>query len=136
MKGVQRTSADNNSLPPDWGTNNEHSTEEVVPPDSRCPICLDRFNDVSYADGCKHILLLCIETWIQENGSCSLCRQPYRIQKNRNNDQKIILLEVGGGPAIHLAVLEEGHARNVTSWTNESSRALNVVPLAYSELCL
>ncbi|OCT76481.1 hypothetical protein XELAEV_18031683mg [Xenopus laevis] len=167
MEGVQRYSTDYDNCIPERGTNNEHSTEEIVPPDYRCPVCLNRFNDVAYLDVCKHkFCFLCIETWIQENGSCPLCRQPVgRIEvcepdgRNEeeetpnpsqiivqehlrngyevlllaedqnlavggtlNNDQEVPLHEVGDGPAINLAVVEEGLARNFTSETNESHR--------------
>uniref|UniRef100_A0A803JC67 RING-type E3 ubiquitin transferase n=1 Tax=Xenopus tropicalis TaxID=8364 RepID=A0A803JC67_XENTR len=47
--------------------------------DSECPICLETFDDVSYIEPCKHkFCFLCIETWIQVNGSCPMCRQHIR----------------------------------------------------------
>uniref|UniRef100_A0A1B8XSJ5 RING-type E3 ubiquitin transferase n=1 Tax=Xenopus tropicalis TaxID=8364 RepID=A0A1B8XSJ5_XENTR len=113
MEEEHRTSIENNSVPPECGTNDEHLLEEAL--DSECPICLGTFDDVSYIEPCKHrFCFLCIETWIQVNGSCPMCRQHIRnvimcepdgrngnvpLTVNMANDE-VPLPDVAGNPAV------------------------------------
>ncbi|XP_066536179.1 topoisomerase I binding, arginine/serine-rich a [Hoplias malabaricus] len=47
-------------------------------PDSKCPICLDRFKNVSYADKCLHrFCFRCILEWSKNKAECPLCKQPF-----------------------------------------------------------
>ncbi|XP_053478191.1 topoisomerase I binding, arginine/serine-rich a [Ictalurus furcatus] len=47
-------------------------------PDSKCPICLDRFRNVSYADRCFHrFCFRCILEWGKNKAECPLCKQPF-----------------------------------------------------------
>ncbi|XP_058239767.1 topoisomerase I binding, arginine/serine-rich a isoform X2 [Hemibagrus wyckioides] len=47
-------------------------------PDSKCPICLDRFRNVSYADKCFHrFCFRCILEWGKNKAECPLCKQPF-----------------------------------------------------------
>lgn len=47
-------------------------------PDSKCPICLDRFNNMSYLDLCLHkFCFRCIHEWSKNKAECPLCKQPF-----------------------------------------------------------
>ncbi|XP_035989290.1 E3 ubiquitin-protein ligase Topors isoform X2 [Fundulus heteroclitus] len=47
-------------------------------PDSKCPICLDRFNNLAYLDHCLHRFCFpCIQEWSHNKAECPLCKQPF-----------------------------------------------------------
>uniref|UniRef100_A0A8D0CUK3 E3 ubiquitin-protein ligase Topors n=1 Tax=Sander lucioperca TaxID=283035 RepID=A0A8D0CUK3_SANLU len=47
-------------------------------PDSKCPICLDRFNNLAYLDRCLHRFCFpCIQEWSHNKAECPLCKQPF-----------------------------------------------------------
>ncbi|KAJ8403692.1 hypothetical protein AAFF_G00350180 [Aldrovandia affinis] len=47
-------------------------------PDSKCPICLDRFNNMAYLDRCLHkFCFRCIHEWSKNKAECPLCKQPF-----------------------------------------------------------
>lgn len=47
-------------------------------PDSKCPICLDRFDNVSHLDRCLHrFCFCCIQEWAKNKAECPLCKQPF-----------------------------------------------------------
>ncbi|XP_029471444.1 E3 ubiquitin-protein ligase Topors [Rhinatrema bivittatum] len=47
-------------------------------PDSKCPICLDRFDNMSYLDRCLHrFCFRCIQEWSKNKAECPLCKQPF-----------------------------------------------------------
>ncbi|KAM3864814.1 topoisomerase I binding, arginine/serine-rich a [Diretmus argenteus] len=49
-----------------------------VSPDSKCPICLDLFNNMSYLDICLHkFCFRCIHEWSKNKAECPLCKQPF-----------------------------------------------------------
>lgn len=49
-----------------------------VSPDSKCPICLDVFNNISYLDLCLHkFCFRCIHEWSKNKAECPLCKQPF-----------------------------------------------------------
>lgn len=51
---------------------------EDVSPDSKCPICLDLFNNISYLDLCLHkFCFRCIHEWSKNKAECPLCKQPF-----------------------------------------------------------
>lgn len=51
---------------------------EDVSPDSKCPICLDIFNNISYLDLCLHkFCFRCIHEWSKNKAECPLCKQPF-----------------------------------------------------------
>uniref|UniRef100_A0A3B5M4K7 E3 ubiquitin-protein ligase Topors n=1 Tax=Xiphophorus couchianus TaxID=32473 RepID=A0A3B5M4K7_9TELE len=50
-----------------------------VSPDSKCPICLDVFHNMSYLDRCLHkFCFRCILEWSKNKPECPLCKQPFR----------------------------------------------------------
>nr|XP_057934343.1 topoisomerase I binding, arginine/serine-rich a [Doryrhamphus excisus] len=50
-----------------------------VSPDSKCPICLDIFNNISYLDICLHkFCFRCIHEWSKNKAECPLCKQPFK----------------------------------------------------------
>ncbi|XP_061664685.1 E3 ubiquitin-protein ligase Topors-like [Syngnathoides biaculeatus] len=51
---------------------------EEASPDSKCPICLDRFNNMAYLDHCLHRFCFpCIQEWSHNKAECPLCKQPF-----------------------------------------------------------
>uniref|UniRef100_A0A8C2Q2A4 E3 ubiquitin-protein ligase Topors n=1 Tax=Cyprinus carpio TaxID=7962 RepID=A0A8C2Q2A4_CYPCA len=47
-------------------------------PDSKCPICLDGFNNVASLDRCLHRFCFhCIYEWSKNKAECPLCKQPF-----------------------------------------------------------
>ncbi|XP_072259340.1 E3 ubiquitin-protein ligase Topors-like [Pyxicephalus adspersus] len=49
-----------------------------VSPDSKCPICLDRFDNTSHLDPCLHrFCFQCIKEWANNKVECPLCKQPF-----------------------------------------------------------
>ncbi|XP_074485369.1 topoisomerase I binding, arginine/serine-rich a [Sebastes fasciatus] len=49
-----------------------------VSPDSKCPICLDMFNNISCLDICLHkFCFRCIHEWSKNKAECPLCKQPF-----------------------------------------------------------
>ncbi|XP_072315167.1 uncharacterized protein [Eucyclogobius newberryi] len=51
---------------------------EEASPDSKCPICLDRFNNLAYLDRCLHrFCFMCIQEWSHNKAECPLCKQPF-----------------------------------------------------------
>ncbi|XP_034044365.1 topoisomerase I binding, arginine/serine-rich a [Thalassophryne amazonica] len=57
-------------------TSEKMSTE--LSPDSKCPICLDKFNNIAYSDTCLHkFCFRCIREWSKNKAECPLCKQPF-----------------------------------------------------------
>ncbi|XP_010724457.1 E3 ubiquitin-protein ligase Topors-like [Meleagris gallopavo] len=49
-----------------------------APTDSRCPMCLDRFESIVYLDPCWHkFCFRCIREWSKFKADCPLCQQPF-----------------------------------------------------------
>ncbi|XP_037394835.1 topoisomerase I binding, arginine/serine-rich a isoform X2 [Pygocentrus nattereri] len=47
-------------------------------PDSKCPICLDQFKNISCVDKCLHrFCFRCIHEWSKNKAECPLCKQPF-----------------------------------------------------------
>ncbi|XP_056315279.1 topoisomerase I binding, arginine/serine-rich a [Danio aesculapii] len=47
-------------------------------PESKCPICLDHFKNISYLDVCLHkFCFCCIHEWSKNKAECPLCKQPF-----------------------------------------------------------
>ncbi|XP_006009600.1 E3 ubiquitin-protein ligase Topors isoform X2 [Latimeria chalumnae] len=47
-------------------------------PDSKCPICLDRYDNLSFLDRCLHrFCFRCIQEWSKNKAECPLCKQPF-----------------------------------------------------------
>ncbi|KAM4808566.1 E3 ubiquitin-protein ligase Topors [Rhinophrynus dorsalis] len=68
------------SFSPKAGTSKlqSHSTAGDASPDSKCPICLDRFDNVSHLDRCLHrFCFRCIQEWAKNKAECPLCKQPF-----------------------------------------------------------
>ncbi|XP_047434976.1 topoisomerase I binding, arginine/serine-rich a [Mugil cephalus] len=69
-----------------------------VSPDSKCPICLDMFNNISYLDRCLHkFCFRCIHEWSKNKAECPLCKQPfnsiYHTIKSEQDFKKYDLLQ-------------------------------------------
>ncbi|XP_053321811.1 E3 ubiquitin-protein ligase Topors [Spea bombifrons] len=55
-----------------------HGAPADASPDSKCPICLDRFDNVSHLDRCLHrFCFRCIQEWAKNKTECPLCKQPF-----------------------------------------------------------
>ncbi|XP_066469373.1 E3 ubiquitin-protein ligase Topors [Tiliqua scincoides] len=59
--------------------NRSHQTLPVdASPDSKCPICLDRFENVASLDRCGHrFCFRCVQEWSKNKAECPLCKQPF-----------------------------------------------------------
>lgn len=71
-------------------------------PDSKCPICLDVFNNISYLDICLHkFCFRCIHEWSKNKAECPLCKQPfnsiYHSIKSEHDYKKYDLQPVDNG---------------------------------------
>lgn len=58
-------------------------------PDSKCPICLDSFENVAYLNRCYHrFCFRCVQEWSKNKAECPLCKQPFRsiIHSMRSDD--------------------------------------------------
>ncbi|XP_075681771.1 E3 ubiquitin-protein ligase Topors [Rhinoderma darwinii] len=67
-------------ISPKAGTSKLQSqgTPTDASPDSKCPICLDRFDNVSHLDRCLHrFCFRCIQEWAKNKAECPLCKQPF-----------------------------------------------------------
>ncbi|XP_068164902.1 E3 ubiquitin-protein ligase Topors-like isoform X2 [Antennarius striatus] len=66
------------SSPPSSSTSARAAVAEEASPDSKCPICLDRFNNLAYLDRCLHRFCFpCIQEWSHSKAECPLCKQPF-----------------------------------------------------------
>ncbi|KAK5865572.1 hypothetical protein PBY51_019835 [Eleginops maclovinus] len=73
-----------------------------VSPDSKCPICLDIFNNISYLDICLHkFCFRCIHEWSKNKAECPLCKQSfnsiYHSIKSEQDFKKYDLQPVDNG---------------------------------------
>lgn len=59
-----------------------------VSPESKCPICLDIFDNLSCLDHCLHMFCFCcIREWSKNKAECPLCKQPFNsIYHSINSD--------------------------------------------------
>ncbi|XP_048360139.1 E3 ubiquitin-protein ligase Topors [Sphaerodactylus townsendi] len=58
-------------------------------PDSKCPICLDSFENVAFLNRCYHrFCFRCVQEWSKNKAECPLCKQPFRsiIHSMRSDD--------------------------------------------------
>ncbi|XP_013812999.2 E3 ubiquitin-protein ligase Topors isoform X3 [Apteryx mantelli] len=64
---------------PKASTSKLHQTVPTdASPDSKCPICLDRFDNVAYLDRCLHkFCFRCVQEWSKNKAECPLCKQPF-----------------------------------------------------------
>uniref|UniRef100_A0A8C5PDN9 E3 ubiquitin-protein ligase Topors n=1 Tax=Leptobrachium leishanense TaxID=445787 RepID=A0A8C5PDN9_9ANUR len=63
---------------PKPGTSRSQGAAADASPDSKCPICLDRFDNVSHLDRCLHrFCFCCIKEWAKNKAECPLCKQPF-----------------------------------------------------------
>lgn len=47
-------------------------------PDSKCPICLDRFDNIAYLDNCWHrFCFRCVQDRSKTKAECPLCKLPF-----------------------------------------------------------
>ncbi|XP_058265992.1 E3 ubiquitin-protein ligase Topors-like [Hemibagrus wyckioides] len=67
-------------------------------PDSKCPICLDRFVNVASVERCLHrFCFRCIREWAKNKAECPLCKQPFRSifhsVRAENDFKEFVVLE-------------------------------------------
>ncbi|XP_061487953.1 E3 ubiquitin-protein ligase Topors-like isoform X2 [Rhineura floridana] len=72
------------------GTNKLHQTMPVdASPDSKCPICLDKFENMAHLDHCWHkFCFRCVQEWSKNKAECPLCKQPFHsiVHSRRSED--------------------------------------------------
>nr|XP_056704939.1 E3 ubiquitin-protein ligase Topors [Euleptes europaea] len=75
---------------PKSGTNRLHQAMATdASPDSKCPICLDNFENVAYLNRCYHrFCFRCVQEWSKNKAECPLCKQPFHsiIHSMRSDD--------------------------------------------------
>uniref|UniRef100_A0A672MRN8 E3 ubiquitin-protein ligase Topors n=1 Tax=Sinocyclocheilus grahami TaxID=75366 RepID=A0A672MRN8_SINGR len=72
-------------------------------PDSKCPICLDGFNNMASLDRCLHqFCFRCIHEWSRNKAECPLCKQPFHSifhsVKGENDFKEFVLRDFGVFP--------------------------------------
>ncbi|XP_030582773.1 topoisomerase I binding, arginine/serine-rich a [Archocentrus centrarchus] len=77
-------------------------TSAEVSPDSKCPICLDTFSNISCLDRCLHrFCFRCILEWSKNKAECPLCKQQfnsiYHSIKSEQDFKKYDLQPVDNG---------------------------------------
>ncbi|XP_015265279.1 PREDICTED: E3 ubiquitin-protein ligase Topors-like isoform X2 [Gekko japonicus] len=75
---------------PNSGTNRPRQAMATdTSPDSKCPICLDGFENVAYLNCCYHSFCFrCVQEWSKNKAECPLCKQPFHsiIHSMRSDD--------------------------------------------------
>ncbi|XP_067886726.1 topoisomerase I binding, arginine/serine-rich a isoform X2 [Heterodontus francisci] len=79
-----------------------HGVRAEASPDAKCPICLDRFNNMSYIDRCFHkFCFRCIQEWSRNKAECPLCKQPFssifHSVRTENDFQEYVLKATENG---------------------------------------
>lgn len=79
-----------------------HGVRADVSPDAKCPICLDRFDNMSYIDRCFHkFCFRCIQEWSRNKAECPLCKQPFssifHSVRTENDFQEYVLKATENG---------------------------------------
>ncbi|XP_048382365.1 E3 ubiquitin-protein ligase Topors-like [Stegostoma tigrinum] len=79
-----------------------HGVQADVSPDAKCPICLDRFDNMSYIDRCFHkFCFRCIQEWSRNKAECPLCKQPFNSifhsVRTENDFQEYVLKATENG---------------------------------------
>lgn len=66
-------------LSPKSDANKLHQTTPTdASPDSKCPICLDKFENLAYLVSCWHrFCFRCVQEWSKNKAECPLCKQPF-----------------------------------------------------------
>ncbi|XP_041121096.1 E3 ubiquitin-protein ligase Topors-like, partial [Polyodon spathula] len=90
------------SIPKGGSSKFSQTVSAEASPDSKCPICLDRFNNVAYLDRCLHkFCYRCIHEWWKNKAECPLCRQPfdsvYRTTEAENDFKELVLRPTENG---------------------------------------
>ncbi|XP_059830788.1 E3 ubiquitin-protein ligase Topors-like isoform X2 [Hypanus sabinus] len=80
----------------------QHGMRGDVSPDAKCPICLDRFDNMSYIDRCFHkFCFRCIQEWSRNKAECPLCKQPFNSifhsVRTENDFQEYVLKATENG---------------------------------------
>ncbi|XP_043099317.1 topoisomerase I binding, arginine/serine-rich a [Puntigrus tetrazona] len=79
-----------------------NTVSEGASPESKCPICLDHFKNISYLDVCLHkFCFCCIREWAKNKAECPLCKQPfnsiYHTIKSEDNYKRFDLRPTENG---------------------------------------
>lgn len=79
-----------------------NTISKAASPESKCPICLDHFKNISYLDVCLHkFCFCCIHEWSKNKAECPLCKQPfnsiYHTIKSEDNYKRFDLRPTENG---------------------------------------
>ncbi|XP_016405097.1 E3 ubiquitin-protein ligase Topors-like [Sinocyclocheilus rhinocerous] len=103
-------------------------------PDSKCPICLDGFNNVASLDRCLHqFCFRCIQEWSKNKAECPLCKQPFHSifhsVKGENDFKEFVLRPPENGAPANADPYERVlRPRVLRSRERRSHRAQNPAP--------
>ncbi|XP_077981056.1 uncharacterized protein LOC144436206 [Glandiceps talaboti] len=74
-------------------TQSPNNREGAKSPENNCSICLGKFENKSFTDGCFHTFcFVCLQEWSKVKATCPLCKTPFRsiihnIKSNEMYDQ-------------------------------------------------
>ncbi|XP_076842281.1 uncharacterized protein toporsb [Brachyhypopomus gauderio] len=97
-------------------------------PDSKCPICLDRFNNVASLDRCLHrFCFRCIHEWSKNKAECPLCKQPFcsifHSVRAENDFKEFVLAPAENGPPATAPPPPAGQAEDAGGGGEHTGRA-------------
>ncbi|KAK7910044.1 hypothetical protein WMY93_014728 [Mugilogobius chulae] len=137
---TSNTSASIPSGPPLPSSSSSATSRQVVAaedtsPDSKCPICLDRFNNLAYLDRCMHrFCFMCIQEWSHNKAECPLCKQPFtsilHSVRGQNDFKKYTLRRSPENGSVAatvamVAAMASDHRMRLTLRRSSSSRRRN-----------
>ncbi|XP_007498408.2 E3 ubiquitin-protein ligase Topors [Monodelphis domestica] len=76
---AEEFTVDNNFSPKAGTSKLQWTVPADASPDSKCPICLDKFDNVAYLGHCLHkFCFRCVQEWSKNKAECPLCKQPFQ----------------------------------------------------------
>uniref|UniRef100_A0A8D0KMN2 E3 ubiquitin-protein ligase Topors n=1 Tax=Salvator merianae TaxID=96440 RepID=A0A8D0KMN2_SALMN len=99
----------------------QQTTTGGASPDSKCPICLDSFENVAFLDHCWHkFCFCCIQEWSKNKAECPLCKQPfYSIVHTMRSENDFKVYTVKPSDTAYSANPERRRFRYRTTMTRE-----------------
>ncbi|TRY65420.1 hypothetical protein DNTS_004215, partial [Danionella cerebrum] len=102
-------------------------------PESKCPICLDHFKNISYIDVCLHkFCFCCIHEWSKNKAQCPLCKQPfnsiYHTIKSEDNYKRFDLRPTENGSFGNVAGQRFRYRTTVTGERRPAARRTSPPP--------
>lgn len=102
---------------------------------TECSICYETIKNQAKLDSCNHVFCVkCIKTWVRQNNSCPLCRQPIgKITGKRKRDTMIVKRSLNAGQREIQHVLRRFVMRVMTDNVEGSLRRTRVLLIPRSD---